>query len=96
MKKILLLTMVITACAGRFADGPCGGWSPMMHWGFGGMFMGWFIFVIIIGLVVYIIFRSQDQKSGMRDTPMEILKKRYAKGEITKEDFDRMKKDLAE
>jgi putative membrane protein len=26
----------------------------------------------------------------------EILKKRYAKGEITKEEFDRMKKDIAD
>lgn len=30
------------------------------------------------------------------ETPLEILKKRYARGKITKEDFDRMKKDIAE
>ncbi len=33
-------------------------------------------------------------RKGHKDGPMEILKKRYAGGDITKEEFDRMKKDL--
>jgi putative membrane protein len=28
------------------------------------------------------------------ETPLEILKKRYAKGEIAREEYERMKKDL--
>ena len=30
------------------------------------------------------------------ESALEILKKRYAKGEITNEEFDRMKKDIAD
>jgi uncharacterized membrane protein len=31
----------------------------------------------------------------MAEGPLQILKRRYARGEMTKEDFERMKKDLS-
>jgi len=34
------------------------------------------------------------RESGDSETALEILKKRYAKGEITKGEFDQMKKDI--
>ena len=52
-------------------------------------------------VVVYLIFGRgfrppwQDYRGGKgSEGPSEILKKRYAKGEITKAEFDQMKKDL--
>lgn len=81
----------------------------MMH-GFGGMggFGGWGIFnsifmlafwiLIIVGiifLIKYLVTQSGSQKSSS-ESPLEILKKRYAKGEITKEEFERMKKEISD
>jgi putative membrane protein len=70
----------------------------MMHYGFGygGMFM-WIIFLIVIGLLVYFFLQTRKTKGqtpAQSESHLDILKKRYAKGEISKEDFDRMKRDL--
>jgi putative membrane protein len=37
---------------------------------------------------------GHHSESKDSETPIEILKKRYAKGEITKEEFDQMKNDI--
>ncbi|HPL98258.1 MAG TPA: SHOCT domain-containing protein [Smithellaceae bacterium] len=85
------------ACAPRWPmhrwDGP-----DMMGWGFGygGMFM-WLIFLVVLAVAIYFIVVVAKNKNlgGTNETPLEILKKRYAKGEITKEEFDRIKNDLS-
>jgi len=60
-----------------------------MFW-FGGLFM--FLFW---GLVIYaIIVLLRNNHHSKRDISLEILKERYAKGEITKEQFESMKNDL--
>jgi putative membrane protein len=37
---------------------------------------------------------GHNREGGETDSALEILKKRYAKGEITKEEFEHMKKDI--
>jgi len=51
----------------------------------------------IIALVVWLIVRitRRDSVSGRRSDPLETAKERYARGEINKEEFDRIKRDLA-
>ena len=74
------------------------GWTGMMDYGWGGTIMLLLLLVVII-VVVYAVMRNQGSSpnifSSQNETPLDILKKRYARGEITKEEFDRMKNDLS-
>ena len=62
------------------------------YWGFGFIILILF-WGLIIWLVVWLImkFIKSQQKS---ESALDILKKRFAKGEITKKEFDEMKKGL--
>ena len=50
----------------------------------------WFFFIVWIFATLWDIPGQRTKK----DTPLDILKKRFAKGEISKEEFDNMKKTL--
>lgn len=53
---------------------------------------GMLIFWVIIVFLLFSLFNNQ--KSENKETPLDILKKRLAKGEITKEQFDSLKKTI--
>ena len=62
---------------------------------FGFVFMILFWALVIYGIIS--LLKSvgiQHKKNESKDEPLEILKIRYAKGEITKEQFEEMKKHL--
>lgn len=63
-------------------------------WGFGIMLI-WLLFIIILSLVVIRALRGHDVLPEGKNAALDIAKKRYAKGEITKEEFQQLKKDLA-
>ncbi len=73
-----------------------------MGWGmgiFGMLFMFIFWGLVILGVVFLVkwIFgssRKKDQGLSASSNAMEILKERYARGEIDKEEFEARKRDL--
>lgn len=108
MKKTTILSLVFFASAFAHAQGleDYPSWPGMMGWSHG---MGWFMhvlmivswIVVIVGIIV--IFRwlvrpkSNRVKGGEpEDSALGLLKRRYAKGEIDKDEFEEKKKILEE
>lgn len=61
------------------------------YWG-----MGWGMWLIPIIVIVLLVLFLRNNKTSQphNETPLDILKKRYAKGEITREQFDEMKRNI--
>jgi putative membrane protein len=82
-------------------------WGPGMMGSWGSGWMGWFgsvMYLLFWGLVVFVLFllarrlwsSSQSSSEVMRnEAPMDILKRRYASGEIDREEFEQKKQDLS-
>ena len=75
----------------------------MMGWGYG---MGWFWPIImfffwgaaIAGIVFFVRWLVLSTRKGrgpsQEESALDILKKRYARGEISKEEYEKIKKDI--
>jgi len=71
----------------------------MLMWGAGGLLMMLMMFlfwgVVIAGLVLGLRWLvSQGRPPAPRDEALEILRQRYARGEIDKQEFEARKRDL--
>jgi len=74
----------------------------MMYGPFGGgmwFFNFFFWILLIVGVILLIVWLVRQSGKPIRghaeETALDILKKRYAKGEIGKEEYERMKKDIS-
>jgi len=94
----VLPVLVLSGCMHRPGERPMGGWDHVMGpFGYGGVFM-WLILIILVGLIAYFLLEQRRKdENNVKSTPetaLDILKKRYARGEISKDEFDRMKDDI--
>jgi len=62
----------------------------------GGIMMLVFWVAVIVGIVFLVKWIVDQSRTNQRrdESPLEILKRRYAAGEITKEEFEEKKRDL--
>jgi putative membrane protein len=89
----------------RFEPGPFGGYGL---WRLGGMIM-WLLLLGLLGALLITLLRRRDVLTKTetpgggtgRDlgaapapTPLDVAKMRYARGELTKEEFEALKQDL--
>lgn len=76
------------------------GWGWHGAWGFGmvGMLLWWVLIVFAIALLAKWIFggRGRDREGGSSSRALEILKERYARGEIGKDEYEQKKRDLGQ
>ena len=62
-----------------------GGWLMLVWWGL--------IIAVIVGLTRWVLGQQGNAQRG-GSTALDILKERYAKGEISKQEFEDKKKDI--
>ena len=68
------------------------GRSGIFGW-IGGIFMMlWPILFLVV--IFYLLRKDYNDRNVVKETPLDVLKKRYARGEIDKEEFEERKKEL--
>jgi putative membrane protein len=69
----------------------------MIHdgsWMGGGMFFFWFVFIVLLVLLVRVVTGKGSVAKGQHDRSLEILKNRYARGEINEDKLEKRKYEL--
>ncbi len=75
------------------------GWHPMWGlwgaWGIGIMLMMFLFWILVlVGFVLGLRWLVSQGKASRPDAALDILRERYARGEIGKEEFEAKKRDL--
>lgn len=68
--------------------------DSMIGYGLGFHGFGWMFWLLIIGLVFFLFRSGSDSSNKTSKSALDILKERYVKDEISKEEFEEKKKHL--
>jgi putative membrane protein len=101
---IVGLVIIVPLILGLVSDWDYGGWGMMRTGMMGGLGFMWLMpifWLVILGLIIWAIAavvgrsgESRGQGSPKTDSALEILKQRYARGEIGKEEYEQKKRDI--
>ncbi|TET13227.1 MAG: SHOCT domain-containing protein [Dehalococcoidia bacterium] len=103
---IVAILIVLPLVFGAISGWQVGGWGmmgPGMMGGFGWWWLMPILMVLFSILVIWAVVAlvrgvgqpsSSDSGSSRPDSALEVLKQRYARGEIGKEEYEEKKKDL--
>lgn len=98
---VLGALIVLPLVIGPIFGGWSGGWGmmgPGMMGGFGGMGLMSLVWIAVLGLIIWAVVaavRHPAESSSSPDSAMNVLQRRYARGEINKEEYGEKKKGLA-
>lgn len=69
-----------------------------MHWNTwwhgGGMWLFWLVVFAVVSVAIILAVRSLRRSEPPRESPEEILKKRFARGDIDRAEYEEAMKDL--
>jgi putative membrane protein len=104
---LILIVLVLTLVGGGMMNwgmsgpGHMWGWDVGTGWGTGMMLIMLIFWAFIVVAVIYgisVLVRSgtddRSRRDGGQDKSLDILRERYARGEISKEEFDQMRRNL--
>ncbi len=104
---ILAVLIIVPTIIGAVTGWQVGSWGwgmmgPEIMGGFGLMGLMGVFWIVVLGAIIWAVVAAargtgqsgSSDSAGRSDSALEILKRRYARGEINKAEFEEKKKDL--
>ena len=71
------------------------GWHGEMMLGGGFMWIFWILLIVgVVAVISALLDKDRLEKRGFHPSPVDILKERYARGEINRDEYEQSLKDL--